>query len=58
MEQMIRTHFASSGVEAIIKSLVNSFQSCSGLNAATFDVLIDTYKVMGMLDEAADSGLV
>ncbi|KAG9440456.1 hypothetical protein H6P81_020621 [Aristolochia fimbriata] len=58
LEQMIGTHLRNSHLDAIVNSIAYSFKDCKDSNPVVFDILIDTYKKIGMLDEAANSVLV
>ncbi|RVX03632.1 Pentatricopeptide repeat-containing protein, mitochondrial [Vitis vinifera] len=51
LTQMIRTPYSSS---SILDSVLFWFRNYGGSSPVVFDILIDSYKRMGMLDEAAN----
>lgn len=51
LERMIKAHPSPSSV---LDSIIDCFKQCDNSNPAVFDVLIDTYKKMGLLKSAAE----
>ncbi|KAK1303856.1 Pentatricopeptide repeat-containing protein [Acorus calamus] len=53
LEQMIKTHFPSSRAGSLLDSISRCYAEVGGSDPVVFDVLINTFKKMGLLAEAA-----